>query len=437
MREHFYALIELLADDCAPGTQLHATLAGEDSDFIRFNQHRVRQAGHVSQHSMQLSLVDHDRHCHGQCELSGNPDSDSLEARALLEQLRHLLASTPPDPYLNYNQTPLSGENIRTAELPGIDSITNDVVRAAADMDLVGIYAAGDIQRGYANSLGQRNWHSRTNFNLDWSCHTDHGAAKSHYAGSHWDSAELNKLLQSQRQALALMQNSPNKPSPGRYRAYLAPTAVAELITLLAADGFSIREQRSRQSPLLQLFDGRRQFSPLVSMTENRTSGLAPLFSDEGFALPQTLDLVDQGRAGTAMVDARSAREYDLAVNSDSEAPAALEIGPGDLVSDDILRALDTGLYINHLWYANFSDINNCRITGMTRYACFWVENGRMQSPLEVMRFDDSLYRLLGEDLEALTAERRLLHDPDSYEQRSLDCMHLPGVLCRALTLTL
>lgn len=40
------------------------------------------------------------------------------------------------------------------------------------------------------------------------------------------------------------------------------------------------------------------------------------------------------------------------------------------------------------LWYLNFSDRPGGRITGMTRFASFWVEDGRIVAPLNVMRFD-------------------------------------------------
>ena len=47
----------------------------------------------------------------------------------------------------------------------------------------------------------------------------------------------------------------------------------------------------------------------------------------------------------------------------------------------------------------------NCRLTGMTRFATFWVEHGQIVAPVEAMRFDDSLYRLLGSELERLGAQ--------------------------------
>ena len=129
--------------------------------------------------------------------------------------------------------------------------------------------------------------------------------------------------------------------------------------------------------------------------------------------------------------------EYGRVTNAEYEFPGALELAAGHLNSADILKELDTGLYINNLWYLNFSDRNACQITGMTRFACFWVEHGEIQAPVNVMRFDDSVYNLLGTNLLGLTRERELLLDPGTYGQRSNHSMELPGVLVRDLRLTL
>jgi predicted Zn-dependent protease len=76
-------------------------------------------------------------------------------------------------------------------------------------------------------------------------------------------------------------------------------------------------------------------------------------------------------------------------------------------------------------------------MTGMTRFACFWVENGEIVAPLNVMRFDDTIYRILGSELEALTRETEFLADAGSYEARSSDSQRLPGALVRDFKLVL
>ena len=65
------------------------------------------------------------------------------------------------------------------------------------------------------------------------------------------------------------------------------------------------------------------------------------------------------------------------------------------------------------------------------------MENGRIQAPLNVMRFDDTAYRILGENLEALTRERDLVPDADTYGERSTVSMRTPGALVKDFALTL
>jgi predicted Zn-dependent protease len=53
---------------------------------------------------------------------------------------------------------------------------------------MVGFYAAGTQMRGFANSLGQRNWHEIDSFDFDFSLHGEGDrAAKSGYAGFEWN----------------------------------------------------------------------------------------------------------------------------------------------------------------------------------------------------------------------------------------------------------
>jgi len=73
----------------------------------------------------------------------------------------------------------------------------------------------------------------------------------------------------------------------------------------------------------------------------------------------------------------------------------------------------------------------------MTRFATFWVEKGVIQAPVNVMRFDETLYRMLGENLIGLTAERDLLLDSSTYHARSTASGHLPGALVGDFTFTL
>ncbi|MEI8254792.1 MAG: metallopeptidase TldD-related protein, partial [Deltaproteobacteria bacterium] len=209
---------------------------------------------------------------------------------------------------------------------------------------------------------------------------------------------------------------------------------------LLCWDGFSAKAMHTRQSPLLRMRENGQQLHAAVSLRENTAEGLGPDFQSEGFIRPPEVPLITEGRLDQLLVSPRTAREYGLVTNgadNGAEAPTSLEMAPGTLAQAGALAALGTGLYVKNLWYLNFSDRMNARMTGMTRFATFWVENGVIQAPCEVMRFDDSLFQLLGEKLEALTREREFLPDTSTYERRQTQSVRLPGALVRDFNLTL
>ena len=135
----------------------------------------------------------------------------------------------------------------------------------------------------------------------------------------------------------------------------------------------------------------------------------------------------------------RTAREFALEANGANadESPEALAMEGGVLKEADALAALDTGIFVGNLWYLNYSDRAACRMTGMTRFATFWVEGGKIVAPINVMRFDDSLYRMLGTKLEALSDAPELMLSPESYGSRQLTSVTLPAALVSEMTFTL
>jgi len=312
------------------------------------------------------------------------------------------------------------------------------ILQAGIGLDLVGIFANGSQYVGFANSMGQRNWHSSANFNFDWSCYlTKDKAVKSNYAGFDWQQEKLAAKIENCKRQLAVLAKPAKTIEPGSYRAYLAPSAVEEIVGMLSWGGFGLKSHRTKTTPLIQMVEQNRNLASTISLREHHARGLAPVFTGTGFIKPEQVQLIENGRYKDCLVSPRSAMEYHSEINAGSEYPSALDLAAGDLPEEKILSELGTGLYINNLWYLNFSDRNACQLTGMTRFACFWVEDGEIQAPVNVMRFDDSVYDLFGTNLLALTAERDLMLDSSTYGQRSNSSMQLPGALLKAMCFTL
>ena len=438
MKTRFLELSARLTHELGAGEVLLLDLSAERSDFVRFNRSAVRQAGSVTQCFLSLRLVRGRRHASATLTLAGDAD-DLQAARAALATLREAVAGLPEDPWLLINEEPQSSESERRGALAPAESVVEQVIAAARGLDLVGLYAAGTIFRGFANSLGQRNWHEVDSFNFDWSLHGEAGrAVKSGYAGFDWDEAPFAARVAEASRGVERLASPQRTIAPGEYRAFLAPRALEELLGLVCWGGFSARARATRQSPLLRLEHG-ETLSPKLTLVENTAEGIAPGFQAEGFVKPASVPLIRRGRLADTLVSPRSAKEYGLACNAANagEAPESLDVAPGALEPGDVLATLDTGLYISNLWYLNYSDRAAGRITGMTRFATFWVERGRIVAPANPMRFDDSIYRMLGENLIDLTKTRELLPDASTYGERSTASACLPGALLKALRLTL
>jgi len=440
MQDDFHRIADALTAALTGQEVLTAWFSAEASDFVRFNHNRVRQAGSVTQRSINVDLIEGQRHASGQLRLSGEFESDRHRASKFLADLREIRSQLPDDPHLLYATDVQSTERREQDRLPDAAGVVADIQKAGTNRDLVGVYAGGAIHAGFANSLGQRNWYTSYSYNLDWSFyHEADKAVKTAYAGFEWRQADFDRKVAWAVEQLSAMAHPAQTVEPGRYRVYLAPAAVHDLIELLGWGGFGLKAHRTKQTSLLKLAEGQAGLAPALTILENTADGVAPNFQEAGFLRPDRVTLIDQGRLGDCLTSPRSAKEYDVPTNGASahEAPESVDMAAGDLAMQDILERLDTGVYVNNLHYLNYSDRAGCRATGMTRFATYWVEHGAIQGPLNVMRFDETLYRILGENLVDLTAEREMILDPDTYFQRATTSARLPGALIEDFSFTL
>lgn len=438
MRAGFERAAAVLQGLLRPGEDFTAYFEGEDSDFIRLNHNRVRQAGNVLQQRLTLDLIRDDRHVRATLPLSGDPDADAAQLSATTMQLRSMLPLVPPDPYHACAVEESTTEDRRAGTLPEGADLLRVLTGAADGLDLVGHCTTGSVCRGYAGSTGQWHWFEAESFSLDWSLyHRADKAVKGRYAGRHWDPEALASKIRVSRNELEIMACTPVRMVPGQYRVFLAPAALMEILSVIAWQGFGLRAHRTRQTPLLQLADGNLALHPQVHLEEHSAGGQAPKFSPEGFALPGRVELISGGRHAGCLADARSSREYGVAVNAAAERPESLAMAAGTLAMDEAARAVGDGLLISDLWYGNLSDRGRCAVTGMTRYACLKVVDGNPVAPVEPMRFDASLYHLLGDGLLGLTRERERIVDTSTYGQRSTASALLPGALVSDFPLTL
>jgi predicted Zn-dependent protease len=440
VRELFLSVFEQAASKLTGAEVLLGRFSGERSDFVRFNRGQVRQPGNVEQAYLTLELILGKRHATSELSLSGDAPEDVTAAVRALSELRELMAVLPEDPYLLYNQEVASTETTQGAALLSGTELVEYVLHEVRGLDFVGLLAKGPLYRGFANSLGQRNWYEAQTFSLDFSLYAEGDkAVKAGLAGSRFEQAELALELQRARQELSLLSRPARSIPTGEHDVYLAPAALEEIFGLLSWGGFGLRSQRTRTSALSRMLHEGARLRDSLEVSEDLVSCSGPDFQSSGFIKPPRVPLIQGGQLVGALTSPRSAREYGVEPNGagDEEAPSALSVGAGSLPMAEAAARLGRGLYINNLHYLNYSDRAQGRFTGMTRFAAFWVEGGETVAPVSVMRFDESLYRVFGENLEALSSERRLRPSTSTYGSRSTSGMLLPGAQVRGFRFTL
>ncbi|MCM1982258.1 TldD/PmbA family protein [Lyngbya confervoides] len=435
----FDQLCDRLFNALAPAEHLSIELMGEQSHFMRLNAARVRQTGLVTDGKIRLTFIHDAKTATATFPFTGDLERDTRLGLDQIALLRADLPQLPDDPYLIRPQNLGSSHDAYAGTLLDPDQVADAILPTVQGLDFTGIYAAGPIVRANRNSVGQRHWFSTETFFLDYSVIApSEKAVKSTLAGSTWQGEEFSKQIDQAKQQILVLERPMKTIAPGQHRTYLAPAALAEILTMFSWGAVSEAALRQGGSALKKLRDG-QSLSPLFSLKEDFSRGTVPRFNSFGETAPEQVPLITAGELTQTLVNSRTAKEYGLESNSANlaESLRAPDVAPGHLHPAEVLSVLGTGLYLSNLHYLNWSDRPGGRITGMTRYACFWVEAGEIVAPIQDLRFDDSLYQFLGENLEAVTQQQSFIPDVDTYDARALGGSFVPGMLIRDFTFTL
>ena len=440
MEQMFTSLCDALFLELEKDELLTLSFGGENSQFIRFNNAAVRQTGLVDDGNIELKFIANERTCTGSFTVSGNPDTDIARGKGELARMRTEANEIPKDPFLVMPSNAGSSHEVQNANGLAFDDAVDALLPAMQGVDFVGIWANGRVFRGNANSLGQKHWFETESFCLDYSLVTpSHQMVKGTFSGSDWNQHEYENYLAQSKDKLKLMKRKPVKVSTGEYRTWFEPAAVADFLSMFSWNGISEASLQQGCSGFGKMRHDDTRLSPSFSIAEDFSSGLVPRFNSNGEISPDVLPLIQDGELRNTLVSSRTAAEYGAETNyaEGEEYLRSPRMNPGNLSQDKVLSSLDKGLYLSNVHYLNWSDNPGGRITGLTRYACFWVEHGEIQAPIKTMRFDDTFYRFFGDELEAVGAKTELIPEVQTYGGRNMGGIVCPGILASSFALTL
>lgn len=226
---------------------------------------------------------------------------------------------------------------------------------------------------------------------------------------------------------------------PKVYRAVLEPYALAELLQYFAWDSFGglgLLEERSYLTGRL----GERVFDEKVSIWDDPLDprGLPKAFDFEGVPR-QRVTLVEEGIARGVVWDRRSAKRAGGDVQGTGHAPPvglqaygpvpfSLSLAGGEAESvDELVTAVDEGIYITRVHYLGIVDPRRGVLTGMTRDGTFRIRDGKIAEPLFNLRFTIAVPDLLA-DVPALSRKVTLVNQTDFYGERYPVAAFVPAI---------
>ncbi|GJG86335.1 TldD/PmbA family protein [Gemmatimonadetes bacterium T265] len=282
--------------------------------------------------------------------------------------------------------------------------------------------AAGLVATGYfehttgatavANNRGLFAYTRQTRASLTTTVRTPDGT------GSGWAGASDNDAAQIDAAALgaraidkARRSANPVAVEPGRYTVVLEPTAVANLVQLMA---FALNARAADE--------GRSFFSKPGGGTkigqkvvDERVTLVTDPFDPEAPAAPFTADGLPLGR--TAWIengvvkdlayDRYWAQRQGRPANTGGGGggffggPGSLRMSGGTASLDELIASTDRGLLVTRLWYIRPVDPRTILYTGLTRDGTFLIERGKITRAVKNLRWNESPVFLLN-NLEAM-----------------------------------
>ena len=425
--------------------QLTIYLEGENSQYFRFNDSKLRQSGIIEDYAVTISLFSGKKSLQSATTVSSDIESSVINLKNEIQALRDPLSLIPENEFTSFPDNFESIEMIKSGKLPDRNEILEALMDVITRDYLTGVWTSGKIFRACSTSEGTNHWFEKDSFIFDFSLIDEkENMVKVLFPGNDWDKDRFTAAFQEASSKLKLMNKPKMELKPGKYRVWFEPNAVADFVDMFNWNGVSESAFRNGSSCLLKMRSSDQKLSNLFSLKESFSSQATASFNSRG-EVSNDVSIIHKGELMNTLVNSKTALEYNMVSNFAEESNSwgmgeymrSPLMESGDIENDERLEKLGTGIFISNIHYLNWSDTLGGRITGLTRYACYWVENGKMVAPIKTMRFDDSFYNFFGSNLEGVGKEISARPVIETYDGRNPGETTCPGILVNDFELTL
>ena len=152
MNKYFNQLNDFIFSALKSGEILKTSMWGENSQFIRINNAKVRQTGIVNDLSYSMTLIYYKRQTSQALTITGLLENDKEKLIKVLNKLRLDITQIPEDPFIVYPKSNESSEEKFKGNLLPVDDTIKMLMPAMQGVDLKGLWSSGEIYKGVANS---------------------------------------------------------------------------------------------------------------------------------------------------------------------------------------------------------------------------------------------------------------------------------------------
>lgn len=444
-KDIFQSICSQVFDSLKENEKLTVYLEGENSQYFRFNDSKLRQSGIIEDYAVTISLFSGKKSLQSSTTLSSDIKSSVSNLTNEINALRDPLSLIPENDFTCFPDPFESLDIVKSGQLPKREEILEALMDTISSDNLTGVWTSGKIFRACSTSEGTNHWFEKDSFIFDFSLiDTQENMVKVLFPGSNWDKNKFVAAFHEASEKLKLMNKPKMELKPGKYRVWFEPNAVADFVDMFNWNGVSESSFRNGSSCLLKLRNSDTRLSNLFSLNESFSSLSTAPFNSRG-EVSEDVAIIQNGILSNTLVNAKTALEYKISSNF-AEEPNSWGMGEymrsphmeaGDIDNEERLEKLGTGIFISNIHYLNWSDTLGGRITGLTRYACYWVEDGKLVAPIKTMRFDDSFYNFFGSNLEGVGKEVLARPVIETYDGRNPGETTCPGILVKDFELTL
>lgn len=197
----------------------------------------------------------------------------------------------------------------------------------------------------------------------------------------------------------------------GDYEAVFPPEAVTTFTGFIGMLGFSAKSYQEGYSFILDKIGSQVFDEKLTIVDDGRSLNTYNALPFDGEGTPKKkLSLLNKGVPENLCYDNYTAKK-DGAESTGHALPKFVRgffyrgfplpvnqvVAPGDASLDEMIEDTKKGVYITRLHYVNPIRRDKAVISGLTRDACWYIENGEIKYPIKVMRFTDAIPRVFGE----------------------------------------